>query len=54
MPAWLIKEVYMINKIKVDTKMIVVYHIGLKDNTNLEGEQIIMLKNQGEKITIPY
>jgi L-ascorbate metabolism protein UlaG (beta-lactamase superfamily) len=54
MPAWLIREVYMNKKMEVDSKMIVVYHIGLKDNIKIEGEQFMMLNKEGEIITIAY
>lgn len=54
MPAWLIKEVFMNQKMEVDSKMIGVYHIGLKDNINIGGEKFLMLKKQGEVISIPY
>lgn len=54
MPAWLIQEVFTTQKMKVDSKMIAVYHIGLKDDINIQGEQFVMLKKQGEKISIPY
>lgn len=54
MPAWLIREVFINQKMEIDTKMIAVYHIGLKDNIGIKGEQILMLNKQGEKISIPY
>jgi L-ascorbate metabolism protein UlaG (beta-lactamase superfamily) len=54
MPAWLIQEVYVYQEKKVDSKMIAVYHIGEKDNINIESEKILMLNKQGEEISIAY
>lgn len=52
-PAWLLVDSQE-NKIKIDSKMIGVYHIGPKDDVNIYGEKIKMLKIQGEEISIPY
>jgi len=54
MPAWLIRAVFMNNKMKVDAKKIAVYHIGTKDVISIVGEQFLMLKIQGEQISIQY
>ena len=54
LPPWMIRIAFMENNLKVDSKMFAVYHIGLKDNINITGEKIIMLKKQGEIISIPY
>lgn len=54
MPAWMVREAFMDNKLKVDSKMFAVYHIGLKDDIRISGERFIMLKKQGELISLPY
>lgn len=54
MPVWLIQEVYVYQEKKVDSKTIAVYHIGEKDNINIESEKILMLNKQGEEISIAY
>lgn len=54
MPAWMVREAFMNNKLKVDSKMFAVYHIGLKDDIRISGERFLMLKKQGELISLPY
>lgn len=51
-PAWLLVDAQE-NKVKIDAKMIGVYHIGPKDDINITGEKIQMFKKQGEEIAIP-
>lgn len=53
-PAWMIRAIYMEQEQQIDSKMIAIYHIGLKDNIDIKGEQFLMLKKQGEVISIPY
>ncbi len=52
-PAWLIMDT-IDKEIKIDAKMIGIYHIGPGDNINITGEKVWMLKKQGEVISIPY
>ena len=52
-PAWLVVDSNEKN-LKIDTKMIGIYHIGPKDNININGKKVLMLKKQGEVISIPY
>jgi len=52
-PAWLVKNIVEDGK-DIDTKKIGIYHIGPKDNVNITGERVLMLKEQGKMITIPY
>jgi len=51
-PAWLVVDSNE-KDIKINTKMIGIYHIGPKDNINITGEKVLMLKKQGEVISIP-
>ena len=51
-PAWLVLDSNEKN-IKIDTKMIGIYHIGPRDNINITGEKVLMLKKQEEVISIP-
>jgi len=53
-PAWLFKEAIMDRKMKIDTKMIGIYHIGPRDDIDIVGPEILMLDKQGEMISIPY
>lgn len=52
-PAWLVADANDKN-IKIDAEKIGIYHIGPKDNVNISGEKVLMLKKQGMVITIPY
>lgn len=52
-PAWLLLDAQE-NNVKIDAKMIGVYHIGPKDDINITGEKIQMFKKQGEEISIPF
>lgn len=52
-PAWLVLDLNE-KKIKLDTKMVGIYHIGPKDNVNIKGEHVQMFKQGGKVITIPY
>ena len=52
-PAWLVVDSEE-KDIKIDTKMIGIYHIGPKDNINITGKKVLMLNKQGEVISIPY
>lgn len=52
-PAWLVVEIVDSGR-KFDTKMIGIYHIGPKDNIEISGPRSLMLKTQGEVISIPY
>jgi len=53
LPAWLVVDSKE-KDIKIDTKMFGIYHIGPKDVINIVGERVLMLKEQGEVILIPY
>lgn len=53
LPAWLVVDANEKN-IKIDSKMFGIYHIGPKDNINIPGKKVLMLKKQGEVITISY
>lgn len=52
-PAWLISRIQETGK-KLDTKHIGIYHIGPRDQIEIGGDKVLMLKNQGEEISIPY
>jgi hypothetical protein len=52
-PAWLILDIQDSDK-KFDTNMIGIYHIGPGDDVNITGDKVLMLKKQGEVITIPF
>lgn len=52
-PAWIIKNIVEAGK-DIDTKKIAIYHIGPKDNVNVTGERVLMLKEQGKTISIPF
>jgi len=52
-PAWLVVDSNEKN-IKIDAKMIGIYHIGPKDVINISGERVLMLQKQGEVISFPY
>ena len=54
MPAWLIKIAIMDQKMEIDSKMIAVYHIGTKDDISINGDKFVMLKTQGQIISIQY
>lgn len=52
-PAWLISRIQETEK-SLDAKNIGIYHIGPRDEINVGGDKVLMLKNQGEVISIPY
>lgn len=52
-PAWLVLDVNE-KKIKLDTKMVGIYHIGPKDDVNISGEKVVMFKQSGQIVTLPY
>jgi hypothetical protein len=52
-PSWLVIEINE-NDLKIDSKMIGIYHIGPKDDIDITGEKVLMLKKQGEVISIPF
>lgn len=41
-------------KIKIDTKMLGIYHIGPKDKVNSTNPKVLVLTKQGEVISMPY
>lgn len=52
-PAWLLMDA-MDNDIEIDAKKIAIYHIGPGDDIEISGPKSIMLKKQGEAISVPY
>lgn len=52
-PAWLLIDANEKN-IKIDTKMIGLYHIGPRDHITSGDPKIHLLEKQGEVISIPY
>ncbi len=52
-PAWLLLDSNE-KQIKLDTKMLGIYHIGPNDNINITGEKVLMLKKKGQIISISY
>ena len=52
-PAWLVAEIVDSGR-DFNTKKIGIYHIGPKDNIEISGPRVLMLKTQGEVISIPY
>jgi hypothetical protein len=52
-PAWLLVDAKD-KGIQIDTKMLGIYHIGPRDNIQITGSTVLMLKKQGELIIIPY
>ncbi len=52
-PGWLLKSIFT-NKIKLDTKMIGLYHVGRGDTIEIDHPKIRVFDTQGERITIPY
>ncbi|MEZ4920357.1 MAG: hypothetical protein R2792_14740 [Saprospiraceae bacterium] len=50
-PVWLLVD-SMEKEIKIDSKMIGIYHIGPKDNINITGDKVLMLNRQGQEIII--
>jgi L-ascorbate metabolism protein UlaG (beta-lactamase superfamily) len=54
MPAWLVKAALMDNNFIIDSKRIAVYHIGTKDEININGDRFLMLKKQGEIISLSF
>ena len=52
-PGWLLISVFK-NKIKLDTKMIAIYHVGQGDSFEIKDPKILVLDQHGEIITIPY
>jgi L-ascorbate metabolism protein UlaG (beta-lactamase superfamily) len=53
MPAWLTMDSIKKN-LKLDVKMVGLYHIGPKDKITTENPIILLLDKQGEVISIPY
>jgi hypothetical protein len=54
MPPWLVRKAFIEEKIKVDFKMVAVYHIGTKDRISLGNDKFLELNEQGKMISIPY
>jgi hypothetical protein len=52
-PAWLLEDSIEKN-IKLDVKMVGVYHIGPADKITTKNPKILLLDKQGEVISIPY
>lgn len=52
-PSWLVPKINATG-IPLDTKKIGIYHIGPSQNINITGEKVLMLKEQGLIISIPY
>ena len=52
-PSWLVGQINQTGK-SVDTKNIGIYHIGPKDDVEIKGDKVFMLKTQGEVILLPY
>lgn len=52
-PAWIVSDIVEKEK-ELDAKKIAIYHIGPKDTIQITGPRILMLKKQGEMISIPY
>ena len=52
-PSWLGLAIANSDK-RLDAKMIGIYHIGPNDNVQIDGEKVLMLKTQGEVISLPY
>ena len=53
LPGWTLMNANA-EKIKIDTKMLGVYHIGPKDKVNSTNPKILVMDKQGEVISIPY
>lgn len=53
MPSWTLVNANA-EKIKIDTKMLGIYHIGPKDKVNSTNPKILVLNKQGEVISLPY
>ena len=53
-PAWIIRDAYITKDLKIDATNIAIYHIGVKDEIDITGENILLLYKQGEIISIPY
>lgn len=52
-PAWTLVNANA-EKIKIDTKMLGIYHIGPKDKVNSTNPKILVMDKQGEVISLPY
>lgn len=52
-PAWLLVDAQD-KGLNIDTKKIGIYHIGPRDDVQINGSSVLMLKKQGELIFIPY
>ena len=52
-PAWIARDIWE-SDLKIDSKMIGIYHIGPRDKINIVGEKYLMLDKQGEIIIVPY
>ena len=53
LPAWIVRNA-MENNIKIDAKMIGLYHIGPRDNITSTNPKIHLMNKQGDIISIPY
>lgn len=53
LPGWTMMNVIRA-KIKIDAKMVGIYHIGPKDHVNSDDPKIHVMDKQGEIITLPY
>lgn len=52
-PAWLVPRINDMKK-PLNAKNVAIYHIGPRDNINIEGDKVLMLKKQGETISIQF
>ncbi|MGB1293955.1 MAG: MBL fold metallo-hydrolase [Flavobacteriales bacterium] len=50
-PAWLVREI-IASEEKFKTKKIVIYHIGPRDDVNVKGDRVLMLKQRGQEIIL--
>lgn len=53
LPGWTLMNATN-EKIKIDTKMLGIYHIGPKDRINATNPKILVMDKQGEVILVPY
>jgi hypothetical protein len=52
-PAWLLMDVFE-KKLKIDSKMFGLYHIGPQDKITSDDPKILLLDRQGQVISIPF